>query len=73
MNKIISVISEWSEKTKDTYAYYAKYLETNQAEYDIEVDELKDETSLLYDEYRELIKPYMKAYNEINSCQNRTY
>ncbi len=64
MEIIISLIDEWSEKTKDTYSYYAKYLETNQAEYDLKVDELKEETELIYNEYRELIKPYMKAYND---------
>jgi len=62
MEHIINLISEWAEKMGDRYSYYAKYLETDQAEYDFKVEELKDETELIYDEYSELTKSYRIAY-----------
>jgi len=63
MQEIINLIVKWTDKTEKTYSYYAKYLETDQAEYDFKVDELKEETGDIHTKYLELRNPYMRQYN----------
>ncbi|MDD3819283.1 MAG: hypothetical protein PHG41_05570 [Actinomycetota bacterium] len=63
MQEIINLIAEWADKTEKTYSYYAKYLETDQAEYDFKVDELKEETGDIFTRYLELTGPYARQYN----------
>jgi len=64
MQEIINLIVEWADKTEKTYSYYAKFLETDQAEYDFKVDELKEETKDIHSKYLELRHPYIIEYNK---------
>jgi len=69
MENIINIIVEWADKTENSYSYYAKYLDTKQAEYDFKVDECKKEASNLYEEYLKLRSPFIKEYNTYNGIE----
>jgi len=63
MTNIINMITEWADKIGNSYSYYAKYLDTEQAEYDFKVDELKEEADSIHQEYLILRYPFIKEYN----------
>ena len=69
MTKIITLIKDWADNTEKGYVYYAKYLDTKQADYDFKVDECKDKASELHTEYLELRSPYIKEYNLYNGIE----
>ncbi len=69
MKNIINMIVEWADKMENSYSYYAKYLDTQQAEYDFKVDELKEEAGKIHSEYLELRHPFMKEYNNYNGIE----
>ena len=67
MKEIVSLITEWADKTNKRYHYYYQYLDTGQAEYEIKSDELEEEAKDISDRYFQLTISYAKAYNEANN------
>jgi len=63
MTEVITLIKDWADNMENSYSYYAKYLDTEQAEYDFKVDECKEEADKIHEEYLEKRYPYVKEYN----------
>lgn len=63
MKNLITVIKDWAYNTEKSSYYYAKYLETNQAAYDLKVEECEKEAEDLFIKYLELRKPFIEEYN----------
>ena len=69
MIDIINMITEWADKIGNSYSYYAKYLDTEQAEYDFKVDECKEEADKIHQEYLVLRHPFIEEYNAYNGIK----
>lgn len=64
MTDLINLMEDWANNTDKSYSYYAKYLETGQAEYDLKVDECKEKAEELFKKYLESNSPYIQEYNK---------